>query len=156
MRQNIQFLSDDSLKGRQPGTFGEEVAAAFVASQMEEIGCLPAGENNTYYQPVKMVGMTARDGTSKLAFKVKEFQLTGKFGDDYVHSMDPLSGGTCKLRELGFGVCRTWGQCPRTQLGRFQGSTTCWKNHAGLGESTASRAVSNGGYAVLWSMDIQI
>ena len=94
MRQNIQFLSDDSLKGRQPGTFGEEVAAAFVASQMEEIGCLPAGEDNTYFQPVKMVGMTAREGTSKLAFKVKEFQLTGKFGDDYVHSMDPLSGGT--------------------------------------------------------------
>ena len=93
MRQNIQFLADDSLKGRQPGTFGEEVAAAFMASQLEEIGCLPAGEDGTYFQTIKMVGMTAKEGTSKLAFKVKDFQLTGKFGDDYVHSMDPVSCG---------------------------------------------------------------
>lgn len=89
MRQHIQFLADDSLKGRQPGTFGEEIAAAFVASQMEEIGCLPAGEDGTYFQTIKMVGMTAKSSASRLAFKVQEFQLTGKFGDDYVHSMDP-------------------------------------------------------------------
>eukprot|EP00913_Durusdinium_trenchii_P016220 g15243.t2 len=59
MRQNIRFLADDALKGRKPGTFGEEVAAAFVASEMEEIGCLPAGEDGTYFQTVKMVGLTA-------------------------------------------------------------------------------------------------
>ena len=48
----IRFLADDSLKGRQPGTAGEEAAAAFVASKMEELGCEPAGEQGTYFQTV--------------------------------------------------------------------------------------------------------
>jgi len=93
MRQNIKFLADDLLKGRRPGTPGEEIAATFVATQMEQLGCEPAGENGTYFQTVKMVGMTAVRETSKLGFKVDDFQLTGKFGDDYVHSMDHLASG---------------------------------------------------------------
>ncbi|CAK9013273.1 Aminopeptidase YwaD (Arginyl aminopeptidase) (BSAP) (Leucyl aminopeptidase) [Durusdinium trenchii] len=97
MRQNIRFLADDALKGRKPGTFGEEVAAAFVASEMEEIGCLPAGEDGTYFQTVKMVGLTVKEETSRLGFKVKDFQITGTFGDDYVHSMDPTDCGESEI-----------------------------------------------------------
>ena len=106
MRQVIRFLADDSLKGRQPGTYGEEVAAAFVASQLEEIGCRPAGEDGTYFQSVKMVGMTCQE--SRLVFQVQDFQITGRFGDDYVHSMDPVSETRCNMEGdlifVGHGV----------------------------------------------------
>ncbi|CAE7460151.1 unnamed protein product [Symbiodinium sp. CCMP2592] len=91
MRQVVRFLADDSLKGRQPGTAGEEVAAAFVASKMEELGCAPAGEEGSYFQTVRMVGLTAVRNSSKMAFEVQNFQLTGRFGDDYVQSMDHLA-----------------------------------------------------------------
>lgn len=91
MRQVVRFLADDSLKGRQPGTAGEEVAAAFVASKMEELGCEPAGEEGSYFQTVRMVGLTAVRNFSKMAFEVQNFELTGRFGDDYVHSMDHLA-----------------------------------------------------------------
>ncbi|CAJ1361895.1 unnamed protein product [Effrenium voratum] len=68
----------------------------------EELGLAPAGEDGTYFQAVKMVGLTAQQEASKLAFRVKDFQITGKFGDDFVHSMDHVEGAppSCLLESL--------------------------------------------------------
>jgi peptidase M28-like protein len=52
IRAGMRFLSDDLLEGRGTGTRGHEIAAKYMASQFEEIGLKPAGDNGTYFQIV--------------------------------------------------------------------------------------------------------
>lgn len=47
---DIQILAAPEMQGRETGTAGAELAAAHIARRMEEIGILPAGENQTYIQ----------------------------------------------------------------------------------------------------------
>jgi len=43
IRAHMRFLSDSLLRGRAPGTPGYEVAARYVAAQLEAAGLHPAG-----------------------------------------------------------------------------------------------------------------
>jgi hypothetical protein len=52
---HIRFLADDLLAGRDPGTHGYDVAARYVASELQAIGVKPAGESGTYFQKVPFV-----------------------------------------------------------------------------------------------------
>jgi hypothetical protein len=52
---HIRFLADDLLAGRDPGTPGYDVAARYVASELQAIGLRPAGEAGTYFQKVPFV-----------------------------------------------------------------------------------------------------
>lgn len=51
---HITFLADDLLRGRQTGTVGYDIAAAYVASHFRQLGLLPAGSGDSYYQPVPL------------------------------------------------------------------------------------------------------
>ena len=44
LRAHIEFLADDLMLGRQPGTPQYDIAARYVASQMRQAGLQPAGE----------------------------------------------------------------------------------------------------------------
>jgi len=55
---HIRFLADDLLAGRDPGTHGYDVAARYVASELQAAGLGPAGENGTYFQKVAFVRAT--------------------------------------------------------------------------------------------------
>ena len=50
----MRFLSDGLLEGRDTGSRGHEIAAVYVASQLESMGVQPAGENGTYFQNVPL------------------------------------------------------------------------------------------------------
>lgn len=43
IKEDVFFLADDKLEGRQTGTPGEEKAAAYIAKRMKEIGLQPKG-----------------------------------------------------------------------------------------------------------------
>ena len=60
---HIRFLADDLLAGRDPGTHGYDVAARYVASELQAIGVQPAGENGTYFQKVRFVRATPTVGS---------------------------------------------------------------------------------------------
>ena len=47
---HMNFLASDALRGRGSGTADEWVAATYVASQLEEYGVAPAGDDSTYLQ----------------------------------------------------------------------------------------------------------
>jgi hypothetical protein len=50
----MRFLASDQLEGRGTGARGYDVAAQYVASQLESIGIAPAGGAGTYFQPVPL------------------------------------------------------------------------------------------------------
>ncbi|TXG37231.1 M20/M25/M40 family metallo-hydrolase [Seonamhaeicola maritimus] len=50
IKDDVIFLSDDKLEGRQTGTSGEKEAAKYIANRFEEIGAKAKGTEN-YLQP---------------------------------------------------------------------------------------------------------
>ncbi|HKC63037.1 MAG TPA: M28 family peptidase [Pyrinomonadaceae bacterium] len=83
LRAHIKFLSDDQLEGRGTGAPGGELAAKYIAAQLEALGLKGAGENGSYFQPVSLVGVKA-DPNTVLTVSSGDKRETFKFGDDYV------------------------------------------------------------------------
>src|SRR3569832_2513752 len=63
LKAHIKFLSDDLLEGRGTGARGGEIAAKYIAAQLEAVGAKGAGEYGTFFQPVSLVGVKADPGT---------------------------------------------------------------------------------------------
>ena len=59
IRARIKFLSSDLLEGRGTGARGGELAASYIAAQMEAMGLKGAGANGSFWQPVSLVGVKA-------------------------------------------------------------------------------------------------
>lgn len=49
IQETVEFLSSDALKGRSTGTYGEEVAAQYIATKMKVLGLSPKGTED-YFQ----------------------------------------------------------------------------------------------------------
>jgi len=58
LRAHLEFLADDALEGRAPGTRGGRTAAKYIASQFERLGLQPAGDSGTYFQRVPIIALT--------------------------------------------------------------------------------------------------
>ena len=69
---HIDFLADDLLRGRQPGTPGYRIAAAYVESQFRQLGLRPAGEGGGYYQEVPLRRSWLQRGTAELRYEGPE------------------------------------------------------------------------------------
>lgn len=83
IRAHIRFLSDDLLEGRGTGARGGEIAANYIAAQMEALGLEGAGANGSFFQPVSLVGVKA-DPNTKLTISGRNGKESFKFADDYV------------------------------------------------------------------------
>ena len=64
IRAHMRFLSDSLLQGRGTGTTSYEIAARYVAAQLEASGLHPAGVNGAWYQPVPLRKSVTDDGAS--------------------------------------------------------------------------------------------
>ena len=58
LRSHLEFLADDALEGRAPGTRGGATAAKYIATQFERLGLEPAGDSGTYFQRVPIIALT--------------------------------------------------------------------------------------------------
>jgi Zn-dependent M28 family amino/carboxypeptidase len=74
LRAHLEFLADDALEGRAPGTRGGATAAKYIATQFERLGLEPAGDSGTYFQRVPIIALTPAPtlsvaGAAPLAWK---------------------------------------------------------------------------------------
>lgn len=58
MRAHLEFLADDALEGRAPGTRGGLIAARYIRSQFERLRLEPAGDSGSYYHRVPIISLT--------------------------------------------------------------------------------------------------
>jgi Zn-dependent M28 family amino/carboxypeptidase len=119
LRGHIRFLADDLLEGRGPGSRGDELARAYIAAQFESLGLKPVLSNNSWMQPVPLVGITAHVPAT-LNFQNAGKSLELKRHDDYVFaSGKPQKQVTVKDAEIvfvGYGI-----QAPEYQWDDFKG-----------------------------------
>jgi hypothetical protein len=107
IRAHMRFLSDSLLQGRGTGTPGYEIAARYVATQLEGAGLHPAGVNGTWYQTVPLRKSVLDDGKSSLAFVTKSGEQTLVPLKDYVELGDLIRTDTsveAAVVFVGFGV----------------------------------------------------
>lgn len=55
LRAHVEFLASDLLEGRVAGSRGHEIAARYVASQLQQLGARPAGDESTWLQRVPLL-----------------------------------------------------------------------------------------------------
>ncbi len=78
LKSTVKFLSDDGFEGRAPGSRGGELAAKYIANQLELINVKP-GNNGSYFQPVSLVAVKADPKTT-----LNVGAVSYKFADDFV------------------------------------------------------------------------
>tara|TARA_R110000868_G_scaffold408293_7_gene691103 strand:- start:61521 stop:63134 length:1614 start_codon:yes stop_codon:yes gene_type:complete len=54
LRADLTVIAHDSLKGRETGSEGQEMAADYLANKYERLGLEPVGDNGTYFQKVSL------------------------------------------------------------------------------------------------------
>jgi len=82
LRAHLEFLADDALEGRAPGTRGGVTAAKYIATQFERLGLEPAGDSGTYFQRVPIIALTPQPTLAVAAAGSAPAPLTWK--TDYV------------------------------------------------------------------------
>jgi Zn-dependent M28 family amino/carboxypeptidase len=103
LRAHTEFLADDALEGRAPGTRGGDLAARYIAAQFRRLGLEPAGDSGTYFQRVPIIALTP---TPTLAMAASAGAPL-KWKDDYVlWSMRNDSAVTAKGEAVfvGYGI----------------------------------------------------
>src|SRR5258705_5152160 len=79
-RSHLEFLADDALEGRAPGTRGGSLAAKYIAAQFQRLGLEPAGDSGSYFHRVPIISLTP-DPTLRVT-RPQSAEL--KYRDDYV------------------------------------------------------------------------
>lgn len=107
LRAHIEFLADDLMRGRQPGSPGYNIAANYVSSQFMQMGLLPAGNDGSYFQQVPLRRAFLEPGSAELVYKrgkeaipmvfVEQFYM----GPDLASTKSELDAG---LVFAGYGI----------------------------------------------------
>ena len=97
---HINFLADDLLRGRQPGTEGYDIAAAYVTSQFTQIGLQPAGHAGSFLQPVPLRRALQVPGSARFEIgqgdETEALSLPEQFwmSPSLAHELTDLEAGT--------------------------------------------------------------
>jgi Zn-dependent M28 family amino/carboxypeptidase len=90
-KSHVAFLADDLLEGRDTGSRGHEIAAAYVASQFMGLGLTPAGSGGGWYQQVPF--------RSAVLEGKPRFTLTGPAGQTVWENGSEMSVGASLISE---------------------------------------------------------
>ncbi len=124
LRADIQFLADDLLEGRQPGTRGDLLAQEYIKTQFRLAGLKPAmaddagDTNDGWTQQVPLVGVTTQPPPT-VTFQCKDDSLTLKNHDDCIVTSGLPSAQTiiddAEVVFVGYGI-----QAPEYQWDDFK------------------------------------
>ncbi|MGH9863766.1 MAG: M28 family peptidase, partial [Candidatus Acidiferrales bacterium] len=106
LRAHTEFLSDDLLEGRGPGTRGGELAAKYIAAEFARMGLEPGGDAGSYFQKAALLGKKL-DTPADLRVVGRRQAAAFRYYDDFV----PSSGVDDKQVEVegelvfaGYGI----------------------------------------------------
>ena len=102
----LTYLSSDELQGRATYTEGLGLAAGYIAAHLSQWGVKPAGDNGTYLQTVKVLGVRTNSNAS-VTVDVNGESRTFKDGEGIIFSRQ--MGGTqtiegSQIAFVGYGL----------------------------------------------------
>ena len=90
IRAHMRFLSDSLLEGRGTGTRGHQIAARYVATELEAMGLKPAGVSGTWFQSVPLRKITLAAEQTSYEFVRDGKTQTLREGEDFATSGDAV------------------------------------------------------------------
>jgi hypothetical protein len=106
-RAHMAFLADDRLEGRGTGTRGQEIAALYVATQLQAYGLEPAGDSGSYFQWIPFRQITVVPDQCELVLIRDGKEQPLKWGDDFLmrgHELNPDAKVDAPVVFVGYGV----------------------------------------------------
>jgi hypothetical protein len=82
VRADVEFLSSDLLEGRDTGSRGYDIGAAYVASQFRAIGLKPGGTDGGWYEKVPF-RRAVHDGTPQATLAIGRQAIALKPATDF-------------------------------------------------------------------------
>lgn len=79
---DLKFLADDELRGRDTGSEGYAEAADYVAEKFKEYGLEPFGDNGTYFQAVPFKKGIIKPSTVQLEISKGDESVIGSYGEN--------------------------------------------------------------------------
>ena len=107
IKAHVAFLADDTLKGRDTGSEGHQIAANYVTSNFKQLGLLPQGEHGTFEQVVTFRKAFLEDGSAKMSIENADGTVDLTFKDDFIMSGSALETDSMVQAEtvfVGYGV----------------------------------------------------
>ncbi|MDG1751658.1 MAG: M28 family metallopeptidase [Thalassotalea sp.] len=107
IKAHVEFLADDTLKGRDTGSEGHQIAANYVKSNFKQLGLLPQGDHDTYEQVVTFRKAFLEDGSAKMSIENGAGTVDLTFQDDFIMSGSALENESMVKADTvfaGYGV----------------------------------------------------
>ncbi|TGE26056.1 M28 family peptidase [Hymenobacter aquaticus] len=70
LKAHVQYLADDRLLGRRPGTPGYQLAVDYVTARLRSLGVEPAGDEGSFVQRVRLRRAFSNPATSALVLRL--------------------------------------------------------------------------------------
>jgi len=124
LRNTIRFIADDGFEGRGPGTRGGELAAKYIANQLQLSGIKP-GNNGSFFQPVSLVGVKTNPKT-KLKLVSASGWTSFDFGSEFVGNTEAQTSRVTVDSEVvfvGYGI-----DAPEQKWNDFKGDREIYRN----------------------------
>lgn len=93
VRAHLDFLADNLLEGRETGSSGYDIAAAYLSAHFRHLGVEPAGTDG-YLQPIEFVRTERKPGSAALVLHHGDEATELTWGDDFVDSPGPFAERT--------------------------------------------------------------
>ncbi len=107
IRADVQFLADDLLEGRGPGTNGDLLGQRYIISQFQLAGLQPAAADGGWVQNVSMIGVTTHPPES-LTFKTKTDSVDLANSTDYIvtcgNAVEDAKFADAEIVFVGYGI----------------------------------------------------
>jgi hypothetical protein len=102
----VEYLASDALEGRNTGSEGHLEAAEYVASQFQQAGLKPAGEDGSFIQRVAFLTKQLDEGQSSLSLRTRAGVQNVRLGEDAIIStrVDPAPAVDAELVFVGYGL----------------------------------------------------
>ena len=110
LRDHITILANDSLKGREAGTIGEQMASDYISKQMLQIGLLPKGDHEGSYLSEFRMNYPVKYKEAKLRINDIDFKHVEEFGATDLSSQGNI---TAPLINIGKGISSSNGKTGR-------------------------------------------
>jgi hypothetical protein len=107
LQQHIEFLADDSLKGRNTGTQEYEVAAQYVARHFEQYELKPAMKNGSWFQSVPFIESTLTPSATQMILHSGDSQQVLNYHEEFFSfpsAISPQDTVKAPLVFVGYGI----------------------------------------------------
>ena len=141
----LSFIASDELEGRQIYTEGLGLAAAYIADHLKVWGVKPGGDNGTYFQTVKVLGVRTESKAS-VTVSVNGEKRTFKDGDGITFPRNMGGKQTItgdRVQFVGYGL-----QIPSAGIDDYAGVDPKGKIVVYLGQS-GPKTVQGGSFRLL-------